>query len=161
MNRSTCLRRRSLLPLLVLVCAGWLPGCASLERLDLTGNESRLELAQRQYTQSVRWGEIERASAFVADDARAEFLTNAPRLREIHFTDYTRGKLDVDEQVRSATITVTYRGYAPASLVELSGTETQIWEREENSTDWTVRPDLTGLEELMAATAMPAVGASR
>ena len=161
MTRSARPCRPSLVSLLALGVVACLAGCASLERLDVLGNESRLELAQRQYTQSVRWGEIERASAFVAEDARAEFLAHAPRLREIHFTDYARGKLDVDEQLRRATITVTYHGYAPASLVELSGSETQVWEREENATSWTVRPDLAGLEELMAATTFPAVDARR
>ncbi len=157
-----CPRRFPILrPLLIAGLAAALGGCASLERLDVFGNESRLELAQRQYTQSLRWGEIDRASRFVAEDARAEFLAKADRLREVHFTDYTRGKLDVDEQLRRATIDVTYLGYAHASLVELSGRETQVWEREEDSSTWTVRPDLSGLEDLMDATAVPAVGSRR
>lgn len=125
-------------------------GCASMQGLDLLGVRDSLEETQRQYTQMVRWGELERASSFVAEDARDAFAISMPKLRGIRITDYEIGDLDLDDEQSHATVSVVYHGYGVASLIEVRGRERQIWERDAITKKWRVRPDLAEMKEMLA-----------
>lgn len=136
---------------LALAFLGLPAGCATVENLDLLGARDALEEAQRQYTHMVRWGELERAAVFVADDARDAFEATMPRLRGVRITDYQTGELDVDETKQHATVDVVYHGYGTTSLVEVRGREVQAWERDPLTKRWRVRPDLSGMKALLAS----------
>ncbi len=56
-------------------------GCA-IASFDLTGKERALEDAQRRYTELVRWGEIEGASAYVDPAVATDYLNIAERFRD-------------------------------------------------------------------------------
>ncbi len=117
-------------------------GCAILTELDDPfGRHSSLKLNQREYTQAIRWGEIEEASEFVDPLLRPSFLEKSTAFAGFRITDYQIGRLDYDEaDSNTAHVAVTYRGYYTASLVEQPIRERQQWYRESGN-DWRVRPD--------------------
>lgn len=117
-------------------------GCAILTELDdPLGRHSSLKLNQREYTQAIRWGEIEEASEFVDPLLRPSFLEKSTAFAGFRITDYQIGRLDYDEaDSNTAHVAVTYRGYYTASLVEQPIRERQQWYRESGN-DWRVRPD--------------------
>lgn len=118
-------------------------GCVSL-LLDPMGSRSALADSQRRYTQHIRWGEIDRASEFVDPVYRDEFLSHAPAFENIRVTDYEIGDIAYGEDSDSATVTVSYRAYSLATMVERPFQEKQAWHREGART-WWVRPEIEGV----------------
>jgi hypothetical protein len=108
--------------------------------------EVALEDAQRQYTELVRWGEIEEASAYVDPAISADFLVTAERFQGIRFTDFKSGPLQFAEGSDTATVNVVYRAYSTSTLVEKKISEHQEWYREESAgDDWRVRSNLDAI----------------
>ncbi len=127
--------------LLTLGLAAAAIGCAVFG--DPLGRRDELEQLQLQYTQALRWGDLEDASEFVVPALRASFLERAAALERFRISDYDIGKIRFEDDVERASVTVTYRGYSVASLVEQSLRETQEWSREDG--EWTVRPRFDGV----------------
>jgi hypothetical protein len=120
-------------------------GCAGMS-FDFTGKESALEEAQRRYTELVRWGEIEGASAYVDPAITADFLVTAERFQDIRFTDFETGPLQFSEGSETATVNVVYHAYSTRTLVEKKFREHQEWYREESAGNgWRVRPNLAAI----------------
>lgn len=118
-------------------------GCASI---DFTGKEYALEEAQRRYTELVRWGEIEGASAYVDPAIASEFLVTAERFQDIRITDLESGPLKFGEGANTATVDVVYHAYSIRMLVEQKFREHQVWYREVSAgNEWRVRPNLAAI----------------
>ena len=111
---------------------------------DPMGRERALEDAQLQYTQHVRWGNLDAASEFVDPEQRPGFLDQRPAFEAVRITDYEIGRIDYGEDRESATVRVTYSAYSLASLEERRIEERQSWVRPGGNT-WYVRPELAGL----------------
>src|SRR5262245_47508034 len=136
---------RRTLSLLGLVGAAILGAACAATFADPLGRENSLEDAQRQYTQLVRWGEIEKASAFVEEDGRAALLAHGPRLETIRITDYETGNIEYQSS-DEATVTVTYRAYSLATVLEKEISEKQAWSRTPGLANvWRVRSELPAL----------------
>jgi hypothetical protein len=116
-------------------------GCIS----DPMGREEALTNAQRHYTQHVRWGNLDAASAYVDPEVRDDFLGQAPAFEAIRITEYDIGRIDFGEDGRSATVHVTYHAYSLASVAERRIEEVQHWTRPGGGNSWVVRPELAGL----------------
>ena len=120
-------------------------GCAS-SFFDFTGKESTLEDAQRRYTELVRWGEIEGASAYVDPAVAGDYLDAAELLRDIRFTNFESGPLQFAEDSDTATVDVVYHAYSTRTLVEKRIRERQEWYREPSVANaWRVRPNLAAI----------------
>lgn len=118
------------------------PGCASTLS-DPSGKHNALENAQRRYTELVRWGELERASAFVDPELLEEYLGYATALEDIRFTDFETGSLVFHDETDTATAVVVYHAYSLSTLVEKRIREDQQWYRDDKlSNSWRVRPDM-------------------
>jgi hypothetical protein len=117
-------------------------GCGIFAELDdPLGRDFALNAAQRQYTQAIRWGELEDASAYVDPELKAAFLEKAAAFEGFRITDYQIGHIDYDENDSNlARVSVTYRGYYTASLIERPIRERQQWYRASGN-DWRVRPE--------------------
>ena len=120
-------------------------GCAAAS-LDFSGKAYALQEAQRRYTELVRWGEIERASAYVDPALTADFLITAERFQGIRFTDFESGPLQFGEGSDTATVDVVYRAYSTRTLVDKKFIEHQQWYREASADNgWRVRPNLAAI----------------
>jgi hypothetical protein len=116
-------------------------GCASTDPL---GRVDALRDVQKQYTDMVRWGDVERAQRFVDPALRAEFVRLAAAFEGLRITDAEIGEFEHEEM--TARVTVTYRGYAVANLVEKEAREEQEWYRDEGLANvWHVRPGLVAV----------------
>lgn len=150
---------RGLLPLTVkpeeipmrtgLARASWLAlasaaALACVSPSDPLGRVEALEEAQKRYTEAIRWGDLERASRYVAPDQRADFLALSDAFEAVHFTDYEIGEIDVDpEKHARAEVDVTYRGYVMPHFVERRVKDRQVWSRQAGmGNQWTVEPQL-------------------
>jgi hypothetical protein len=117
-------------------------GCANSIRMK----ESALEDSQRKYTELVRWGEIESASAYVDPEVSEAFIEAAAHFKDIRFTDFESGPLQFGEGSETATVSVVYRAYSTRTLVEKRFVEHQQWYREVDSENiWRVRPNLNSV----------------
>jgi hypothetical protein len=117
-------------------------GCAS-SFTDPSGKHRTFEIAQQRYTELVRWGELERASAYVAPDSREEFLKEASQMRGVRVTDFDSGTPEFLDDANTATVTVVYFTYSETTLVAKQIREEQEWYREDGiKNQWLVRPDL-------------------
>jgi hypothetical protein len=133
-----------------LIVVGTTLGCAfgDVNPKDPFKRKYSLSEAQHQYTQLVRWSEFTKASNYVHEDVKSDFVNNAPSLRELRFTDYETGPLDIDSETGAASIDVTYYAYRPTNPLEITITETQYWARDGITNNWKVKPRFEGLEEL-------------
>ena len=114
-------------------------GCAN----SIRKKESALEDSQRKYTELVRWGEIESASAYVDPEISEAFIDAAAHFKDIRFTDFESGPLQFGEESETATVSVVYHAYSTRTLVEKRFVEHQQWYREVDSENiWRVRPNL-------------------
>jgi hypothetical protein len=136
----TVLRRRSLLVLAALLCLA-ATGCVDLG--DPMGHEDDFKTMQKRFTQYVRWGKVHEASVFVVEDQREEFLSLAPELTDIRFTDYEITKLDYGSE--SAHVEVMLRGYRLSQPVERVVHLAQQWDKAEDK-GWQVRLELAELK---------------
>jgi hypothetical protein len=112
---------------------------------DPMGYHVAFSETQRQYTQYLRWGEIEKASSFVSPEQREGFLAQAPAFQAMRITDFAIGEVDYTDE--SATVTVTYDGYLLDDFVERKIREQQSWYREGSSNRWRVRTDVAVFAE--------------
>jgi hypothetical protein len=135
----TVLRRRSLLVLAALLCLA-VTGCVDLG--DPMGHEDDFKMMQKRFTQYVRWGKVHEASVFVVEDQREEFLSLAPELTDIRFTDYEITKLDYGSS--SAHVDVMLRGYRLSQPVERVVHLAQQWDKADKG--WQVRLELGELK---------------
>jgi hypothetical protein len=120
-------------------------GCAGTA-FDFSDKAYALEEAQRRYTELVRWGEIERASAYVDPALAADFLVTAERFQDIRFTDFENGRLQFGEDSDTATVDVVYHAHSTRTLVDKKFREHQEWYREASAGNgWRVRPDLAAI----------------
>jgi hypothetical protein len=118
---------------------------------DPMGRHDSLTRVQREYTNSLRWGNLENAVQFVHPEEQEAFHTKVQQFREIRVTDYEAGKIVWgDEEQATATVTVTYRAYSLANMVEKEIRETQRWERLTKKNDWVVRPEIAELIDSVA-----------
>ena len=113
---------------------------------DPMGRHDSLTRVQREYTNALRWGNIDTAAQFVHPEDQTDFATQVEPFKKIRVTDYDAGKIVWgDEDQATATVTVTYRAYSLANMVEKEIRETQRWERLSKKNDWTVRPEIAEL----------------
>jgi hypothetical protein len=112
-----------------------------------------LELAQKSYTDAIRWGDIDGAARFVEPELRAGFLAYAEAFETIRITDYEIGEIDLDtENFESAVVDVTYRGYVMPQYVEHRVRDRQIWVRDPDAgNDWHIRPEIASLLDGLGA----------
>ena len=128
-------------------------GCATSVFETTRSKQSALEEAQRKYTELVRWGEIESASAYVDPEISDAFIDAAAQFKDIRFTDFESGPLQFGEDSETATVSVVYRAYSTRSLVEKRFVEHQEWYREANSEyAWRVRPNLDSVAKKLNST---------
>lgn len=113
---------------------------ACVSPTDPFGREDALEEAQKKYTELIRWGDVQRAGAYVEPELRDDFLALADAMQDLRITDFEIGEIDFDHD--SASVTVTYRGYLLNEFVERQAHEVQQWRRDGLKNDWRVRPEL-------------------
>ncbi|MEM7412853.1 MAG: hypothetical protein AAF430_21655 [Myxococcota bacterium] len=130
--------------LLLAVLFFGLSGCVTSDPL---GHAYALKEAQKRYTKAIRWGDLEMAARYVDPELRKDFLALASPFEQVRITDYEIGELDVEEEeLTSAEVDVTYRGYVLPHFVEHRVLDRQVWTREEGmSSVWRVAPDLPAL----------------
>lgn len=116
---------------------------------DPFGRQGALQEHQRRYTQLVRWGEIERAAAFVDPAQREKYLENEDAFDSFRITDFEIGPFDYrdDDTVR---VRVSYHGYSIATLIEQRIRETQEWYQPEGASQWMVRPEVEVIVDALA-----------
>lgn len=119
---------------------------ACVSPTDPLGREEALEEAQKKYTELIRWGDVQRAGAYVDPELLDEFLELAGSMEDLRFTDFEIGEIEFDHD--SARVSVTYRGYRVSEFVERQAREVQEWHRDGLKNDWRVRP---GLHDVVAA----------
>ena len=143
--------RRSLLAAAVLTSTT-LFGCAFGEFRpdDPFNREYSLEQAQHTYTLNVRWGQFQKAKAFVAKDERDDYLARMEAFEDAHFTDYESDPVEVDHEKEMATITVRYLVYFANSPFEVEIEETQEWTRSGVRNNWRVHSVFEPLPGLAA-----------
>ena len=135
--------RFALVPVLGIVLLTTL-GCANSIRMK----ESALEDSQRKYTELVRWGEIESASAYVDPEMSEAFIDAAAHFKDIRFTNFESGPLQFGEESETATVSVVYHAYSTRTLVEKRFIEHQKWYRDVDSENtWRVRPNLDSVAQ--------------
>ena len=139
----------SIARLAALLAALAVSGCVSLS--DPLGRHDALEMAQKQYTEAIRWGYLERARAFIEPERRDAFELLMPVFDEIRITDFEIGEIEGDEN--EASVIVTYRGYGRAYQVEKPFREHQQWSRVAGvKNQWHVQSDLDeGVRTLLGA----------
>lgn len=143
--------RRSLRLAVALVAPlvlGLTTACATLSSFD---NEAKFEDAWKSYVRAMRWKNFSAAAQFVDEDSRSAFLDEVSALEAIRMTDHEYGQPDFDEEVTTADVTMVYRGYNEATLVETRFVEQQHWQRNPESGEWTVEPDLSGFKGIASA----------
>ena len=86
----------------------------------------------------MRWSAFDKASRYVDAEARDEFMTWAPSIRDLRFTDYEMNPFEIDEATGEATIEVTYYAYRLNSPIETSVKEVQQWRRQDKTNSWMV-----------------------
>jgi hypothetical protein len=132
-------------------------GCGSF--WSIADTDGSLEDSMRTYTKLVRWGEIERASLFVDESLRADFLALASGFDRLRFTDFDIGPVDQTPE-GEVRVTVVYRVYDLSTLVEREIVENQSWtadgeRRWTGEQRWSVTPDLSGFQEAVGQVSAP------
>lgn len=134
-----CARVAPLLLVLVALAAS-LAACATLDPLQ---RKQSFEESHKLFTQYLRWGKITQASSYVDPELRADFLSLAPELTEMRFTDYEIVSADIDDKWGSAVVDVRISGYRLSSPIEHTHEFTEEWRRE--GLTWLVRLDVDAL----------------
>lgn len=139
------LSRRLGAAVLLAALVGALGACASLDPLR---RKQSFEESHKLFTQYMRWGKIAQASQYVEPELREEFLSLAPELTQMYFTDYEILSADIDAAWESAVVDVRIAGYRLSHPIERSHVLTEEWRRE--GLDWLVRLDLAALRDAIA-----------
>lgn len=136
-------------PALLTIAIG-LVTLACVSPSDPLGRNDALEMAQKRYTESVRWRKFEEASRYVDPALRDEFLALEDRFEQVRFTDYDVGDVESADH-DTAEVEVTYRAYALPYYVEKEVQEQQEWYRDGGAmgNTWRVRPQLSLLLETL------------
>ena len=131
--------------LLMIVLFG-VSGCVSLftDPLDRRG---QFEDTQERFIQYIRWGNFEEASQFVDPAMRARFMAFSPELSDLRFSDYEITRVDIGEELRTASVEVRFTGYRLSMPIERSVSLVEQWTRDEETGAWTVRLDIEKLRE--------------
>jgi hypothetical protein len=134
---------------ILLVVLFGLSGRASVftDPLDRRG---QFEDTQTRFTQHVRWGNFEEASKFVEPEIREQFMSCAPELSDLRFSDYEITQIDIQDGLKSASVQVRYTGYLLSMPVERSVNLTEEWTRDEATGVWTVKLDIEKLRDTLA-----------
>ncbi len=110
--------------------------------------------AQKRYTESVRWGLVDDAAAFVAPELRSDFRALASReLREVRLTDYAIDELHLEPKADQARADVRYQGYWLASPFVQWVSVSQDWQHSADERRWYVRPDIDHMRKQARAAA--------
>jgi len=107
------------------------------------------EETQMRFAQYVRWGKFEEASQFVDPAMREEFMSFAPELSDLRFSDYEVTRIDMDDGLRSASVDVRYTGYRLSAPYERSVILTEEWTRDASTDLWTVKVDIKTLHDTL------------
>jgi hypothetical protein len=128
----------------VVVALG-LSACVSWS--DPFERERALTLAQKRYTEALRWGDIDVAVRYVEPSLRDEFLSFAHLFETVKITDYEIGDLDIAPGgMERAEVDVSFHGYVMPHYVENRVRDHQVWIRDvEGDGDWHVQPELAAL----------------
>lgn len=143
--RSPHRARRLAAGVLLLALVAALGACASLDPLR---RKQTFEESHKRFTQYMRWGKIAAASRYVHPELRSEFLSLAPEITDMHFTDYEILHADIDDAWETAVVDVRISGYRASWPVERSHVITEEWQRE--GLEWLVRIDMPSLRQAIA-----------
>lgn len=128
-----------------------LAGCA----IDLNApfnDRGALKDTQKEFSQSLRWGAIEKAAMFVVPEQRAEFDQLTPTLSELRITDYEMMHLERLSD-SEAKIAVRYRGYTLSSPIERTIVIDQTWILDPETHHWMVRLEVGRLRQALGLAA--------
>lgn len=123
-------------------------GCLSVFT-DPLNRRGQFEDTQTKFTQYVRWGKFQEASKYVDPELREEFMSFAPELSALRFSDYEITGVDIQDGLKSASVHVRYTGYRLDMPVERSVDLTEEWTRDEETGVWTVKLDIEKLRNTM------------
>ncbi len=124
-------------------------GLMKLTEGDLLGRRADFDEAQKHYTQSVRWGDLDKAAEYVDPKQRDAFQSAAQSLADVRFTDWENQRVDVAPDLKSATAIVIYHAYLDRALTEISYREKQTWSFDETTHTWVVTPGLGDLPRVL------------
>lgn len=131
------------------ICLALTLGCNAFP--NMADTDGSFEDSLRTYAKLVRWGELDRASAFVDEDQRAEFVALRPDLERLRFTDFDVGPVRFGEEGDYARVKVVYHAYDVSTLVEQRIVDDQVWSQE-SRTQWSVRTNLPGFQKALGIT---------
>ena len=138
---------RALSVLLVATLMTGVGACAGID-WDPMQRETVFEETQRKFSQYVRWGHIVEASQYVVTEQRAEFLSLAPAMSDVRFTDYQILQLNLADSYETAEVEVQYSGYRLSMPEERTFMVSQSWVVEEGG-QWQVKLELAQLREAL------------
>jgi hypothetical protein len=126
-------------------------GCGAT-LLDPMARKSSLEQSQREYTDLIRWGDIDRAVKYVDPTLRRDFISHIEAYEDLRISDYEIMEIDWNagtEDDERIAVTVTYHGFSEATLLEKEFKERQEWYNAGGklSNVWLVRPEIEHLIE--------------
>ena len=127
-------------------------GCAfgEIRPSDPFDRELTLDRMQHQYTTMVRFSEFDKAQQYVHDDHKEAFMDRMKALEDARFTDFDSEDPEPSDDLRSATVRVTYKVYTPYMPYEVEVEETQVWSREGMGNSWRVWSTFEGLSQIAA-----------
>lgn len=120
--------------------------CASVLK-DPLDRRGKFEDTQQRFTQYIRWGKFEEASQYVDPDLRAGFMAFSPELSDLRFSDYEITRVDIGEELSSASVEVRFTGYRLSMPVERTVHLVEEWTRDEQTGIWTVKLDIEKLRD--------------
>jgi hypothetical protein len=126
-------------------------GCAfgEIRPDDVFQRQYSLEEMQKRYTDLVRWSKFDEAAGFMEEENRQIFVQAMPDFKDVRFSDYEVLPWELeDDEMRHATIEVTYTGYSMRVPIEIEIHETQTWTRTGRGNHWTVESSFIDLEDL-------------
>ena len=129
---------------LLMVVVFGVSGCTSI-LTDPMNRRGKFEDTQEMFTQYMRWGKFEEASQFVDPGLRAQFMAFSPELSDLRFSDYEITRVDIGEELLSASVAVRFTGYRLSMPVERSVSLVEEWTRDEETGVWTVKLDIEKL----------------
>ena len=114
-------------------------GCAGMKEKT---REAIFEKTSREYRLAIRWGDYERAAAFVKP-GKDQVPPDVKGLKDVRVTDYEEKqvKMEASDRLRIKN-TVEIRYYRESNPVERSLSETQVWEYEPNIEKWVLTSGL-------------------